>query len=135
MTAGLHIDPSDAAPIWRQIEAGMQRMVAAGALAPGAAVPSVRDLARALRINPATVAKAYQRMVEAGVLVVRRGEGTFVAAAPPAMSRGERREVVRSAATRYAAVAATAGATETEAMTELSSAWRALTHARRGGAV
>jgi GntR family transcriptional regulator len=133
MTAGLHIDPSDATPIWRQIEAAIQRMVAAGALAPGVAVPSVRELARALRINPATAAKAYQRLVEARVLAVRRGEGTFVADAPPTMSKGERREIVRVAATRFAAVAVTAGATEPEAAAELSSAWRTLARERRGG--
>jgi GntR family transcriptional regulator len=56
--AGLRIDPSDATPIWSQIEEGLRRLVASGALGPGAVVPSVRDLARELRVNPATVAKA-----------------------------------------------------------------------------
>ena len=69
----LRIDPTDATPIWSQIEEGLRRLVASGALAPGAVVPSVRDLARELRINPATVAKAYQRLTDAGVLTVRRG--------------------------------------------------------------
>ncbi len=41
-------------------------------------MPSVRELARALRVNPATVSKAYRRLTEAGLLTVRRGEGTFV---------------------------------------------------------
>ena len=60
MALGLRIDPRDAVPIWKQIEDSLRRMVAAGALAPGAAVPSVRDLARDLGVNPATVSKAYQ---------------------------------------------------------------------------
>jgi GntR family transcriptional regulator len=116
---GLRVDPKDAAAIWRQIEEGMRRLVSTGALAAGAAVPSVRDLARQLLVNPATVAKAYQRLVEAGVLAVRRGEGTFVSATPPVMRRSERRRLLREAALRYAAVAATVGATAAEAVGEL----------------
>ncbi len=115
----LRVDPKDAAPIWRQIEEGVRRLVSTGALAPGAAVASVRDLARQLMVNPATVAKAYQRLCEAGVLTVRRGEGTSVAEAPPAMRRPERQRVLREAALRYAGVAATVGATEEEAVREL----------------
>jgi len=70
----LRIDPSDATPIWSQIEEGIRRLVATGSWKPGGPVPSVRDLASELRINPATVARGYQRLTEAGILVVRRGE-------------------------------------------------------------
>jgi GntR family transcriptional regulator len=118
----LRVDPADAAPIWRQIEEGLRRLVASGALAPGAPLPSVRDLARDLMVNPATVAKAYQRLCDAGVAAVRRGEGTFVADGPPAIGRGERRRILREGARRYAGVAATIGATEEEAVAELRSA-------------
>ncbi len=126
----LRIDPGDAIPIWKQIEEGVRRLVASGALASGGPVPSVRDLARDLRVNPMTVSKAYQRLAEAGILEVRRGEGTFVAAAPPAMARGERARALREAASRYVAVAATLGASADEAAREVRSAWPA---ARRGG--
>jgi len=124
--ADLRIDPSDATPIWSQIEEGMRRLVAAGALRPGAAVPSVRDLARDLRINPATVAKAYQRLTEAGILTVRRGDGTYVAESPPPVSRAERSRTLRDAAARYASLAATLGVTPEEAAEALASAWRGL---------
>ena len=77
-TPHLRVDPAAAAPLWSQIEEGVRRLVASGTLAPGAAVPSVRDLARDLRVNPATVSKAYQRLTDAGVLEVRRGDGTYV---------------------------------------------------------
>ncbi|HEY1434182.1 MAG TPA: GntR family transcriptional regulator, partial [Thermoanaerobaculia bacterium] len=120
----LRIDPSDAVPIWSQIEEGVRRRVASGALAPGAAVPSVRDLARDLRINPATVVKAYQRLTEAGVLTVRRGDGTYVADAPPAMGRSERARILREAAARLANVAASLGITREEAAQALEAAWR-----------
>ncbi len=124
--ADLRIDPSDATPIWSQIEEGMRRLVAAGALKPGAPVPSVRDLAKDLRINPATVAKAYQRLTDAGVLMVKRGDGTYVADTPPPISRAERSRTLRDAAARYASLAATLGVTPEEAAEALAAAWRSL---------
>ena len=120
----IRIDPADATPIWSQIEESLRRLVASGALKPGAAVPSVRDLARDLNVNPATVAKAYQRLTEAGVLAVRRGEGTYVSDAPPAMSRAERTRILRDAAVRYASLAATLGADEKEAAEVFAAAWK-----------
>jgi GntR family transcriptional regulator len=76
----------------------------------------VRDLARELSVNPATVAKAYQRLVDGGVLAVRRGEGTFVAETPPTLARDGTAEELSSAATRYASVAVTLGATRSETL-------------------
>ena len=111
MSQGLRVDPKDAVPIWKQIEDGMRRLVGSGALAPGAAVPSVRDLARDLGVNPMTVSKAYQRLAEAGVFEMRRGEGTFVAKEPPVVGRAERTRTLKDAASRYVGVALTLGAT------------------------
>jgi len=132
MSAVVHIDPKDAAPIWRQIEDGVRRLVASGALAPGAPVPSVRELARELRINPATVAKGYQRLVDAGVLLVRRGEGTFVADNPPPTTATERREELAAAARRFAALAATLGAGRSETVNSIEKAWDEFAAARKG---
>src|SRR5881275_3009 len=83
------INPTDPAPIWRQIEEGVRRLIALGALQSGAPVPSVRDLAKDLRVNPNTVARAYQRLTEGGVLSVKRGEGTYVADEPPVTRKAE----------------------------------------------
>src|SRR3954468_6979214 len=97
MSAPFRVDPRDAVPIWKQIEDGMRRLVAGGSLDPGAAVPSVRDLARDLQVNPMTVSKAYQRLSDAGVLEVRRGEGAVVAGGRPGPSRGQRPPQLRRA--------------------------------------
>lgn len=113
------INPSDPAPIWRQIEEGVRRLIALGALQPGGAVPSVRDLARDLRVNPNTVARAYQRLSEAGVLMVKRGEGTFVAAAPSQPKKAERNDALREAASRYASTAIAVGVDVDDAVEEL----------------
>jgi DNA-binding transcriptional regulator YhcF (GntR family) len=120
----IRIDPSDPTPIWSQIEAGLRRLVASGGLAPGAAVPSVRDLASELRINPATVAKAYQRLTEAGVLTVRRGDGTYVSDKPPAMSKAERTRILREAAVRFASLATTLGVSVEDATEAVEAAWK-----------
>jgi GntR family transcriptional regulator len=119
----LKIDTKDATPIFRQIDDEIRRLVAIGALPPGGAIPSVRDLARELRVNPATVAKAYQKLTDAGVLTVRRGEGTFVSENLPAARKGERREALRSAAEKFAGTAMTAGASLDEATGEVEAAW------------
>ncbi len=103
------IDPEDAAPLWRQIEEGMRHLVASRRLPPGSAVPSVRELAQDLQVNPATVSKAYQRLTQAGVLEVRRGDGTYVQETPPALGAAEQRRILEEAARRYAAVAVSLG--------------------------
>ena len=134
MLRALTVNPSDATPIWSQIEEGMRRLVASRALAPGAGVPSVRELARDLSINPATVARAYQRLAEAGVFTIRRGDGTYVSDEPPAMARPQRDRALREGATRYASLASTLGASPEDAAQALAAAWRRLSHGGKGEA-
>lgn len=112
----------DAVPIWKQIEEEIRRLIAVGTFGEGEPLPSVRDLSRDLRVNPATVAKAYQRLNDAGLLEVRRGEGTFVNHAPPPVKKSERRQALQAAALRYASFAATMGAARDEALSEIEAA-------------
>ena len=129
---GLHVDPRDAVPIWKQIEEWMRRLVASGALAPGEAVPSVRDLARDLQVNPATVVRAYQRLVEAGLFAVRRGEGTFVSEAPPSLPKPERARALAEGALRFASTAVTVGASPEDAARALETAFVRLAPRKEG---
>ncbi|HEY0141371.1 MAG TPA: GntR family transcriptional regulator [Thermoanaerobaculia bacterium] len=117
------IDASGASPIWRQIEEGVRRMISLGTLRPGDPAPSVRDLARALQVNPNTVARAYQRLTEHGVLAVKRGEGTFVADVPAQLRKSERNEALRDAANRYAGTALAVGADFEEASEQLEASF------------
>jgi GntR family transcriptional regulator len=96
-------------------------------------MPSVRDLARELGVNPNTVVKAYQHLVEAGVLAVRRGDGTYVADSPPGFRAAERSALLREGALRFASLALTTGADLPEANTFLAGAWKALKPTRTGG--
>lgn len=109
----------------------MRRMISLGTLGPGDVVPSVRDLAQQLRVNPNTVARAYQRLTDQGVLAVRRGEGTFVAEEPARLKKSKRNETLRDSATRYAGTALSVGADLDEASSELGSAFGRLLREHR----
>jgi len=122
----IQVLPADPRPIWSQIEEGLRRLLASGSLAPGDTVPSVRELATELRVNPATVSKAYQRLVGAGLMEVRRGDGTYVSAAPPAVRKSEQTRVIRQAAMNFASVAITHGAAIESAREALDQAWEEL---------
>ena len=128
----IQIDPTLPTPIWSQIEEGLRRLLASGSLGPGDTVPSVRELATELRINPATVSKAYQRLVGAGLMEVRRGDGTYVSAAPPAMRKSEQTRVIRQAAMNFASVAITNGAERDAAHGALDRAWDELSNEEGG---
>ena len=73
------IIPGSSDPIYRQLVDQVRRLVAGGQLAPGAALPSVRDVAQQLTVNPMTVSKAYGLLELEGVLDRRRGVGMVVA--------------------------------------------------------
>jgi len=128
----LKIDPAAASPIWRQIEDEVRRQVASGRLQPGSAVPSVRELSRSLRVNPATVSKAYQRLTEAGLLEVRRGEGTFVAPLTEDKLSAERKKILEGAAAGFARVAGSVGANREEAMKAAQAMWDEMNEGGRG---
>ena len=122
MRGKLKLDPSSATPLWRQLEESIRQLVGTGAWEPGTAVPSVRALAAELIVNPATIVRAYQRLVDLGVLVVRRGEGTFVAAKPPVLARAERTRLLRDGAEKLASLTATIGAEPEDAFKALEAA-------------
>jgi GntR family transcriptional regulator len=97
-----HIDPTDATPIYAQLERAIRMEVDAGRLAVGAQLPTVRQLAVDLRINANTVAKVYAELERAGVVETRRGIGTFIRAKPaPEASRRDRERELRALEARF----------------------------------
>lgn len=91
----LTIQANDDRPIYLQIVQQVKYAVAAGVLAPGVRVPSVRDLARQLVVNPNTVARAYRDLQTEGVLQPVRGTGLEITSAATKRCRDDRRELVR----------------------------------------
>ena len=88
------VDPSDGLPIYLQIVHQIKTAVAVGRLQPEDPLPSVRQLATDLRVNPNTVARAYLDLEIEGVIYKRQGAGTFVSGQGVEMSKGERRRVL-----------------------------------------
>jgi len=86
----LHVNPSSGVPVYLQIESQVKQAIAAGALRQGEPLPSVRKLAAEIRINPNTVAKAYQNLEREGVIRTVPGGGTFAADAGPGLLKSEK---------------------------------------------
>ncbi|MFI5232457.1 MAG: GntR family transcriptional regulator [Gemmatimonadales bacterium] len=72
------IDPRSPTPIYAQIAERVRVAVAAGELAKGDGLPSVRALAARLRVNPATVVQAYRELEQEKLVEMRQGAGTFI---------------------------------------------------------
>lgn len=90
MNTILNIDLSQGdTPKYQALSEAISGAVARGALAPGEKMPPVRELAWQLKVTPGTVARAYQRLTDAGVLNAHVGRGTFVATAGRALTREE----------------------------------------------
>ncbi len=89
------INLSNGLAIYQQVARQVKFAVAGGALKAGELVPSVRELARELAINPNTVARAYRRLQADGVLESVRGMGLQVAAGADKQCRSERVELIR----------------------------------------
>jgi GntR family transcriptional regulator len=96
----LFIDPADPRTIYLQIVDEVRRARVIGTLRPEEPLPSTRQLAAELRVNPNTVQQAYRELEREGVVYVRRGMGTFVAAADSDASARERAKLARDVAER-----------------------------------
>lgn len=95
----VNLDPRDARPLYLQIMDEVRRALVVGTLRAEDPLPSVRELASELVVNPRTVLQAYRELEREGVVYVRRGQGTFVA--PGAAPGGdERRTLARDVAKR-----------------------------------
>lgn len=79
MTAGISLDWRDDVPIWKQIKDRLQAAILDGTFKEGEAIPSVRQLALELRVNPLTVSRAFSELGDEGLLDKRRGLGMYVA--------------------------------------------------------
>jgi len=76
----VHLDYRDARPIYSQIVDGFRDQIKAGILQSGERLPSVRDLASQLTINPNTIQRAYRELEAQGWIVTVPGKGCFVCA-------------------------------------------------------
>jgi GntR family transcriptional regulator len=75
----IQITPGSSEPVYIQVAEQISETIAKGQLASGDKLPAVRKLAAELVINPNTVARAYSRLEQAGLVTTKTGSGTFVA--------------------------------------------------------
>lgn len=114
MARQLHfqIDPRSGIPVYRQMADQVKYYVASGTISAGDQLPSIRELAEVLTVNPTTVVKAYSELVHEGVIELRHGKGAFVtAAARTSTSPVECEKALRRHARQLAIEAAQMGAT------------------------
>ena len=83
----LHLDYRDARPIYAQILDGFREQIRSGVLQPGDKMPSVRELAAQLTINPNTIQRAYRELEAGGYIASVPGKGSFVCDLPGAAGK------------------------------------------------
>lgn len=98
-----HINTGSSDPIYRQLVEQLRRLVAGGQVRAQDGMPSVREVASTLGVNPMTVSKAYSLLEAEGVLERRRGMGMIVAQRPAELSHSDARlEMLKPALARIA---------------------------------
>ncbi|MBT9283658.1 MAG: GntR family transcriptional regulator [Hydrogenibacillus schlegelii] len=102
------VDPSR--PLYEQFVERIRFAIARGELEPGARLPSVRELAAAIRVNPTTIQRTYQELERERLIVSFRGQGTFVTRDEAAIE-ASRRALAREAVARLRETAESLGLT------------------------
>ncbi|MBQ5748609.1 MAG: GntR family transcriptional regulator [Oscillospiraceae bacterium] len=75
----ISINYRDARPIYLQVKDSLRRLIVTGAMPPGTKLPSVRELAASLAINPNTIQRAYRELETEGYILSIAGKGSFAA--------------------------------------------------------
>jgi GntR family transcriptional regulator len=101
----LSVAPSSGVPIYRQLMDQIRGLIASGRLESGELLPSVRQVAQQLQVNPMTVSKAYSLLERDGTVELVRGQGMRVRAPDPAGGVKERQEALRPLLEQVAAAA------------------------------
>jgi len=92
----IRIETSSGMPITRQITDQIRSHAASGTLLPGDRLPSVRQLAKELAVNPNTILHVYERLTAEGLLERRQGDGTYVSQKlPPGRAKAQRELLIQ----------------------------------------
>jgi GntR family transcriptional regulator len=110
----VRLDLKSGIPVYRQIMDQVTAGIAAGILAPGDQLPTVRQLAVDLSVNPNTVTRAYRELEIRGVLDTQQGSGTYISSQEMKFDGVERERVLSQLVTEFVARAGSAGFTVNE---------------------
>jgi DNA-binding transcriptional regulator YhcF (GntR family) len=108
------LDAHSGVPVYRQLIDQVQAAVATGSLSPGNQLPTVRQVAVDLAINPNTVSRAYREMEIRGILDTQQGTGTFVAERQTELSKDVRERQLGQLVNEFVSRAGSAGITVNE---------------------
>ncbi len=122
------LHPSSGVPLYRQLFDQLRHRIVSGQLVDGAQLPSVRELAAQLHLNPLTVSKVFSLLEQGGLVESRRGLGTFVAHRGPSLTLAARVKQLRPAVEQVAASAAHLRVPEDEVRRLLEEAFARLGH-------
>ncbi len=109
-----YIDPASGVPFYRQIIDQIKYAIARGELKAGDQLPTVRQLAVDLAVNPNTVSKSYSQLEILGILQTQQGSGTFISPQKVEVSDLERQEKLDSLCREFISSAASYGFTLSE---------------------
>src|SRR5580698_11512494 len=116
---GFRLDPQSGVPVYRQLIDQVMGGMASGTLAGGHQLPTVRQVAVDLTINPNTVVRAYRELEIRGVLETQQGTGTFIAQQQVTHDEGERRRRLAQITADFVARAGGAGFTIDDLLEQL----------------
>ncbi|HTI70412.1 MAG TPA: GntR family transcriptional regulator [Candidatus Limnocylindria bacterium] len=111
MPSQLHIqiDHRTGVPVYRQVMDQLRYYVSGGTLRPGDQIPSIRELATVLAVNPTTVVKAYTELEREGIIAMRHGKGAFIAERAATLSTRDQDDALRRGARQLAVEASQMG--------------------------
>jgi GntR family transcriptional regulator len=116
MMLHFQINPHSGVPVYRQMVDQVKYYIASEALKPGDQLPSIRELAQKLAVNPTTVVRVYSDLEHEGVIEMRHGKGAFVAVSSRRMSAAERERSLRELARHLAVEAVQMGASASQVL-------------------
>ena len=108
----IELDASSSAPFYRQMQEQITALIQSGQLPPGTRLPSVREMSRTTLVSLITIRRAYAELDEAGLIVRKQGQGTFVAERDPVQEQLKTRALAREALRQAVLGARTAGLDE-----------------------
>ncbi len=98
----IRIDNASDRPVYQQIIDQVKRDIALGRIIKNEKLPTVRQLAGQIAINPNTIAKAYRQLEQQGIIVTKAGAGAFVANLDSNLSRSVRKKLISEELERIA---------------------------------
>lgn len=129
----IRLDTSSYTPIYEQIKTEIRSQIVLAVFKPGEALPSIRDLAARLVVNPNTVARAYRELEQEGFITTRKGKGCFVSDQSASLLQEEKQVIMKRIVDRSVEEAKKYGFSAEEVKLAFGKSMQAQENLSRGG--